>query len=221
MLAATEIADRAGEVILDVYATDFDVRHKDDASPVTEADERAEALILPALRTLLPGIPAIGEEAVSQGMEETVIGRTFWLVDPIDGTREFLRRSGEFTVNIALIEDGEPVMGVVTAPAIGLQPGSSTLPSTISSPSGARFWRRGAPARKKGPSILGSVRAELEAPSAQVRRSCASAARPGAKMPSARAPSPTCRPWERSCRRSIVFSFRRENAARGRPAHTF
>lgn len=119
MLAATEIADRAGEVILDVYATDFDVRHKDDASPVTEADERAEALILPALRTLLPGIPAIGEEAVSQGIEETVIGRTFWLVDPIDGTKEFLRRSGEFTVNIALIEDGEPVMGVVTAPAIG------------------------------------------------------------------------------------------------------
>ena len=120
MLAATEIADRAGEVILDVYATDFDVRHKDDASPVTEADERAEALILPALRTLLPGIPAIGEEAVSQGIEETVIGRTFWLVDPIDGTKEFLRRSGEFTVNIALIEDGEPVMGVVTAP--GRQP---------------------------------------------------------------------------------------------------
>jgi len=118
MLAATEIADRAGIVILDVYATDFDVRHKDDASLVTEADERAEALILPALRDLLPGIPAIGEEAVSQGLEETVIGRTFWLVDPIDGTKEFLRRSGEFTVNIALIEEGVPAMGVVTAPAI-------------------------------------------------------------------------------------------------------
>ena len=118
MLAATEIADRAGIVILDVYATDFDVSHKDDASPVTEADERAEALILPALRDLLPGIPAIGEEAVSQGLEETVIGRTFWLVDPIDGTKEFLRRSGEFTVNIALIEEGVPAMGVVTAPAI-------------------------------------------------------------------------------------------------------
>ena len=118
MLAATEIADRAGIVILDVYATDFDVCHKDDASPVTEADERAEALILPALRDLLPGIPAIGEEAVSQGLEETVIGRTFWLVDPIDGTKEFLRRSGEFTVNIALIEEGVPAMGVVTAPAI-------------------------------------------------------------------------------------------------------
>lgn len=118
MEAATEIADRAGEVILEVYATDFDVRHKDDSSPVTEADERAEALILPALRELLPGVPAIGEEAVSGGREETVIGRTFWLVDPIDGTKEFLRRSGEFTVNIALVDEGVPVMGVVTAPAI-------------------------------------------------------------------------------------------------------
>ena len=64
MKAATEIADRAGDVILDVYATDFEVRHKNDASPVTEADECAEALILPALRNLLPGVPAIGEEAV-------------------------------------------------------------------------------------------------------------------------------------------------------------
>ena len=118
MKAATEIADRAGGVILDVYATDFEVRHKNDASPVTEADECAEALILPALRNLLPGVPAIGEEAVSQGFEEKVIGRTFWLVDPIDGTKEFLRRSGEFTVNIALIDEGVPVMGVVTAPAI-------------------------------------------------------------------------------------------------------
>jgi 3'(2'), 5'-bisphosphate nucleotidase len=119
MLAATEIADRAGEVILEVYATDFDVRHKGDDSPVTEADERAEALILPALRDLLPSIPAIGEEAVSQGTAETMHGEVFWLVDPIDGTKEFLRRSGEFTVNIALVENGVPVMGVVTAPAIG------------------------------------------------------------------------------------------------------
>lgn len=118
MKAATEIADRAGDVILDVYATDFEVRHKNDASPVTEADECAEALILPALRNLLPDIPAIGEEAVSKGFEEKVMGRTFWLVDPIDGTKEFLRRSGEFTVNIALIDEGVPVMGVVTAPAI-------------------------------------------------------------------------------------------------------
>lgn len=118
MMAATEIADRAGEVILEVYETDFDVRHKGDNSPVTEADERAEALILPALRKLLPGIPAIGEEAVSQGNADTVAGDVFWLVDPVDGTKEFLRRSGEFTVNIALVEHAVPVLGVVTAPAL-------------------------------------------------------------------------------------------------------
>lgn len=119
MMVATEIADRAGEVILEVYETDFDVRHKGDNSPVTEADERAEALILPALRDLLPGIPAIGEEAVSQGNAETLpAGGVFWLVDPVDGTKEFLRRSGEFTVNIALVENTVPVLGVVTAPAL-------------------------------------------------------------------------------------------------------
>ena len=117
--AATEIADRAGELVMEVYNSDFDVRHKTDASPVTEADERAEELILPALRLLLPGIPAIGEEAVAQGRDQTVSGGTFWLVDPVDGTKEFLRKSGEFTVNIALVDDGVPVLGVVTAPAIG------------------------------------------------------------------------------------------------------
>tara|TARA_R110002126_G_scaffold7828_38_gene37950 strand:- start:3339 stop:4151 length:813 start_codon:yes stop_codon:yes gene_type:complete len=118
MEAATDIADRAGEVILEVYNTDFDVRRKEDNSPVTEADERAEALILPALRDLLPGVPAIGEEAVSQGTSERMTGDVFWLVDPVDGTKEFLRRSGEFTVNIALVENKVPTMGVVTAPAL-------------------------------------------------------------------------------------------------------
>ena len=67
-MAVTDIADRAGDVIMEVYETDFDVRQKDDASPVTEADERAESLILPALRELLPGIPAIGEEAVARNL---------------------------------------------------------------------------------------------------------------------------------------------------------
>lgn len=118
MEAATEIADRAGELIMEIYATDFEVRRKEDASPVTEADERAEALILPALRDLLPDVPAIGEEAVAQGTAETVSGDTFWLVDPLDGTKEFLQRSGEFTVNIALVENGVPTLGVVTAPAL-------------------------------------------------------------------------------------------------------
>jgi 3'(2'), 5'-bisphosphate nucleotidase len=116
--AITDIADRAGKLVMEVYATDFDVRRKEDASPVTEADERAEALILPALRDLLPGVAAIGEEAAANGNDEAVTGTSFWLVDPLDGTKEFLRRNGEFTVNIALIENGAPVLGIVAAPAL-------------------------------------------------------------------------------------------------------
>ena len=118
MEAVTDIADRAGQLILEVYATDFDIFFKKDASPVTEADERAETLILQDLRNLLPGIPAVGEESVSNGLVEELESDTFWLVDPVDGTKEFLRRSGEFTVNIALIHYGAPILGVVTAPAI-------------------------------------------------------------------------------------------------------
>jgi len=107
----------AGDVILDIYRTDFEVRGKDDASPVTEADEKAEALILPALDALLPGVPVVAEEAVAAGHIPEVSER-FWLVDPLDGTKEFISRNGEFTVNIALIEHGRPVLGVVLAPAL-------------------------------------------------------------------------------------------------------
>ncbi|MBE0548898.1 MAG: 3'(2'),5'-bisphosphate nucleotidase CysQ, partial [Rubrivivax sp.] len=97
---------------MSVYATDFAVRGKSDASPVTLADERAEAVIVQRLRDLTPDIPIVAEEAVAAGQVPTV-GRRFWLVDPLDGTREFASRNGEFTVNIALIEDGVPVLGVV------------------------------------------------------------------------------------------------------------
>ncbi|MFU2485904.1 3'(2'),5'-bisphosphate nucleotidase CysQ [Thauera sp. WH-1] len=107
----------AGEVVMDIYRTDFSVRGKDDASPVTAADERAEALIVPALERLLPGVPVVAEEAVAAG-RLPAIGRHFWLVDPLDGTKEFVSRNGEFTVNIALVEDGVPVLGAVLAPAI-------------------------------------------------------------------------------------------------------
>jgi len=108
----------AGEVVMAVYATDFGVRGKDDASPVTEADEKAEALIVPALQQLLPDVPVVAEEAVAAG-QVPVVGERFWLVDPLDGTKEFISRNGEFTVNVALIEHGEPVLGVVLAPALG------------------------------------------------------------------------------------------------------
>ncbi|HRP24608.1 MAG TPA: 3'(2'),5'-bisphosphate nucleotidase CysQ [Thauera sp.] len=107
----------AGEVVMDIYRTNFSVRGKDDASPVTAADEGAEALIVPALERLLPGVPVIAEEAVAAGRLPE-IGRLFWLVDPLDGTKEFISRNGEFTVNIALVEDGAPVLGAVLAPAI-------------------------------------------------------------------------------------------------------
>ena len=115
--ALADIARRAGREIMAVYATDFAVRGKVDTSPVTEADERAEALIVPALRALAPDLPVVAEEAVAAG-HVPVVGERFWLVDPLDGTKEFVSRNGEFTVNIALVEHGVPVLGVVYAPAL-------------------------------------------------------------------------------------------------------
>ena len=116
--AMARLAREAGEVIMAVYATDFSVRGKSDASPVTEADERAEAVILAGLRTLAPDVPVVAEEEVAAGRVPQV-GERFWLVDPLDGTKEFIGRNGEFTVNIALIEAGRPTLGVVYAPALG------------------------------------------------------------------------------------------------------
>ncbi len=112
------IARAAGKVIMDIYARPIEVATKADSSPVTQADEAAEVLITSALRALTPEIPVVAEEAFSAGKRE-VPGKRFWLVDPLDGTREFISRNGEFTVNIALIEDGQPVLGVIYAPAIG------------------------------------------------------------------------------------------------------
>lgn len=111
------IARAAGAATLEVYATDFEVREKSNESPVTEADHRAEAIILPALAELTPRIPVVSEEAASAG-NIPAIDERFWLVDPLDGTKEFIKRNGEFTVNIALIERHEPVLGVVLAPAL-------------------------------------------------------------------------------------------------------
>jgi len=97
-------ASEAGEAILEVYATDFAVRGKDHASPVTVADERAEALILRSLVALTPDVPVVAEEAVAAGHVPDAAGGRFWLVDPLVGTKEFIGRNGEFTVNIALID---------------------------------------------------------------------------------------------------------------------
>ena len=116
--ALAAMAQDAGALILQIYGTDFLVQGKADRSPVTEADVRAEACIVPALQALAPGIPVVAEEAVAAGHVPEV-GETFWLVDPLDGTREFVSRNGEFTVNIALVDQGRPVLGVVLAPALG------------------------------------------------------------------------------------------------------
>jgi 3'(2'), 5'-bisphosphate nucleotidase len=113
------LADRAGTVILEHYHGDVAVRAKADASPVTAADEAAEAVILERLAELTPEIPVIAEETVAAGHVPELDEGPFWLVDPLDGTKEFLSRNGEFTVNIALIEGREPVLGVVLAPARG------------------------------------------------------------------------------------------------------
>ena len=116
--ALREIALRAGREILAVYASDFTVRGKADASPVTEADTRAERVILEGLGECAPGIPVVAEESAAAGEIPEVGGGPFFLVDPLDGTREFIGRNGEFTVNVALIEDGAPTVGVVHLPAL-------------------------------------------------------------------------------------------------------
>ena len=117
----TALAHEAGAAILDVYARpDQGERKKNDASPVTDADHAAEAIILAGLRTLTPAVPIIAEEEVAAGRMPKVGAGPFWLVDPLDGTKEFIKRNGEFTVNIALIENGVPILGVVSAPAQGV-----------------------------------------------------------------------------------------------------
>ena len=111
------IALQAGVLIMEIYESDFQVAHKDDKSPVTEADQRAETLILAELAKVEPDLKVIAEESVSDG-HIPEHGVRFALVDPVDGTREFINKRGEFTVNIAIIEHGKPVMGVVFAPAL-------------------------------------------------------------------------------------------------------
>jgi 3'(2'), 5'-bisphosphate nucleotidase len=111
-------AQRAGQVIRGIYAGGLEVRRKEDASPVTDADEAAEEIILADLARHAPGIPVIAEEAVTAGnIPET--GDVFFLVDPLDGTKEFVRGTGEFTVNIALVRDGAPRFGLIHTPALG------------------------------------------------------------------------------------------------------
>ncbi|MBI1366214.1 MAG: 3'(2'),5'-bisphosphate nucleotidase CysQ [Alphaproteobacteria bacterium] len=112
-----DLALSAGAAALSVYAGDFGFEKKEDASPVTEADRLCEEIILRGLAALAPAIPVLAEESAAEGRIPD-LGSVFFLVDPLDGTKEFISRNGEFTVNIALVRDEKPVLGVVYAPAI-------------------------------------------------------------------------------------------------------
>jgi 3'(2'), 5'-bisphosphate nucleotidase len=118
MKTLAAIADNAGRAIMEIYNSNFATRMKQDLTPVTEADVAAEQEILPALAKHWPDIPVISEEQAAAGLAPDVAD-TFFLVDPLDGTKEFISRNGEFTVNIALIQNGQPKFGVVFAPALG------------------------------------------------------------------------------------------------------
>lgn len=114
--AIVAAAIEAGKIVHDFYRGEFDVRRKADATPVTDADHAAEAVILRRLQEIAPRTPVIAEEEVAAGRVPAA-GNEFFLVDPLDGTKEFIQKRGDFTVNIALIRDRSPVLGVVYAPA--------------------------------------------------------------------------------------------------------
>ena len=117
--AVAGLIKRAGRAVMDVYAQDFAVYEKDDASPVTEADMGAEKIIFEGLQAFTPDIPVVGEEHVAAGETGDLTRECFWLVDPVDGTADFVKKNGEFTVNIALIKGDSPVFGAVFAPVSG------------------------------------------------------------------------------------------------------
>jgi 3'(2'), 5'-bisphosphate nucleotidase len=113
------IARQAGAAIMEIYQQDFAVEQKSDRSPLTEADLAAHRVIVDELRRLTPDIPVLSEESSSIPFAERRHWPRYWLVDPLDGTKEFVKRNGEFTVNIALIESHAPVLGVVCIPVTG------------------------------------------------------------------------------------------------------
>ena len=116
--ACIALAREAGEAIMEVYAQDFDVESKADASPLTAADLASHRIICAGLSALTPDIPVLSEESAAIDWAVRRGWTRYWLVDPLDGTREFVKKNGEFTVNIALIDDGVSVLGVVYAPAL-------------------------------------------------------------------------------------------------------
>jgi len=114
-----EIARSAGDAIMEIYDGDHAVEYKDDKSPLTAADKASHEVIVAGLKKHFPDIPILSEEGKDIPYDERKNWSRFWLVDPLDGTKEFIKRNGEFTVNIALVEDGAPVLGVVYVPVQG------------------------------------------------------------------------------------------------------
>ena len=168
------VSERAGKIILGYYVDEagIEARSKDDASPVTDADEAAEEFILEALEQISGDMPVVAEEQVVAALNAAELVRTagklpagydpdkpFWLVDPLDGTKEFISKNGEFTVNIALIQDREPVAGVVHAPALDMMGRpwiwrrgpyqTRAIPlSPVAATARARSWRPSYPTRR-------------------------------------------------------------------------
>ena len=117
---ALRLARQAGSRIVEVYGTEVDVTMKADQTPVTTADIAAHHIIVEGLSALSPQYPVLSEESEDVPFKERNDWNRYWLVDPLDGTREFIRRNGEFTVNIALIEGNKPILGVITAPVLNI-----------------------------------------------------------------------------------------------------
>lgn len=117
-----ELSVQAGQAILDVYNAEdgFNTTEKADSSPVTDADHAAHNLLLPALKQIDPDVPVLSEESSLPDYETRAQWNTYWIIDPLDGTKEFIKRNGEFTVNIALIKNNVPVLGVVHVPVLGI-----------------------------------------------------------------------------------------------------
>lgn len=146
-LALLPIVASAGDAIMRIYDSGFAVQHKEDNSPLTAADLESQRVIMEGLTRLTPGIPILSEESAQAPWSERRQWRELWVVDPLDGTREFVKRNGEFTVNIALVQEHEPVLGVVSAPASGRvysgargfgafshPPGGEPIPLIVSEP---------------------------------------------------------------------------------------
>jgi 3'(2'), 5'-bisphosphate nucleotidase len=118
LVEVTALAREAGRAILDVYASSFSVQEKEDHSPLTQADLRSEKLILAGLKRMTPEIPVLSEESAQAPYATRRSWGRLWVVDPLDGTKEFVQRNGEFTVNIALVDNQRPVLGIVHAPVL-------------------------------------------------------------------------------------------------------